>query len=82
MQAGPPQAAANFTAGAVAAVAATVLTQPTDVVRTRLQLPPPAAGAQHMGSFAIIAAILRSQGPRGLWAGTVPRVGILIIIPV
>lgn len=73
MQAGPPKPAANFAAGAVAAVAATVLTQPTDVLRTRLQLLP-AAGAQRMGSFATMAAIMRSQGVRGLWAGTVPRV--------
>ncbi|KAK9864781.1 hypothetical protein WJX84_009508 [Apatococcus fuscideae] len=72
-QAGPPSPAANFAAGAVAAVAATFLTQPTDVLRTRLQLTS-SAGPQTLGSFATIAAIFRGQGVRGLWAGTVPRV--------
>lgn len=33
-----PQAVVNFTSGTVAAVAATVLTQPADVVRTRMQV--------------------------------------------
>ncbi|GFR44914.1 hypothetical protein Agub_g5998, partial [Astrephomene gubernaculifera] len=35
---GRPQAAVNFTSGVAAAVAATLLTQPADVVRTRMQL--------------------------------------------
>ena len=79
VQAGPSKPAGNFAAGAVAAVAATVLTQPTDVLRTRLQLLP-AAGAPRVGSFATMAAIMRSQGARGLWAGTVPRVRAGIIM--
>ncbi|GLC39521.1 hypothetical protein PLESTM_000907300 [Pleodorina starrii] len=35
---GRPQVAVNFASGVVAAVAATLLTQPADVVRTRMQL--------------------------------------------
>jgi solute carrier family 25 protein 38 len=63
-------APANFAAGAAAAVAATLLTQPADVVRTRMQLGLGAAGG---GSLALLRGIFAAQGARGLLAGAAPR---------
>lgn len=72
----------NFVSGTVAAVSATVLTQPFDVARTQIQLrmAPQARGAGPANPLAQLTALgmLRhigaSQGVRGLLAGAVPRV--------
>ena len=72
--------AINFTSGAIAAVTATILTQPFDVARTQIQLrfDPAQAGrasaAARLSSLAVLRHIGRSQGARGLLAGTVPRI--------
>ncbi|KAG2497404.1 hypothetical protein HYH03_004559 [Edaphochlamys debaryana] len=75
---GRPQAAVNFASGVVAAVAATLLTQPADVVRTRMQLglgtaAGAAAGAAG-GAWGTLGLALKQQGPAALLTGAAPRV--------
>ena len=62
----------NFTAGTFAAVAATIVTQPTDVIRTHMQLGNPANA--RLGIVAIIRAIVNIGGAKALLAGAAPRV--------
>ena len=84
-----PGPAVNFFSAVVSAVAATLLTQPADVVRTRIQLGvglhqaaaavgaavPAAAGvAGAPGSMRLAWRIAASQGTRGLLAGAAPRI--------
>ena len=74
-----PTTAVNFVSGTVAAVAATLLTQPADVVRTHMQLGlSSAAKARGAGgllpSLALLRHIAATQGARGLLAGAAPRV--------
>ncbi|KAG2430125.1 hypothetical protein HXX76_010224 [Chlamydomonas incerta] len=85
-----PQALVNFTSGVVAAVASTLLTQPADVVRTRMQLglgvgaAATAAGAGTAAAAAGAAAganawgtlltAVRQQGPSALMTGAAPRI--------
>ena len=77
------QAAVNFTSGIAAAIAATLLTQPADVVRTRMQLgltptaaaaaaaaaAPGAAAAATSGAWSTFTAVLKQQGPSALLTG-------------
>ncbi len=55
-----------------AAVAATMITQPTDVVRTRMQLA--LAGTTHGNALQTLVHVFKSQGPRALLSGAAPRV--------
>ena len=55
----------TFFAGAVAGGAATFLTHPPDVLRTRVQLGRPSA------SFV---KIVTEEGVRALWVGSFPRI--------
>lgn len=55
----------NFTSGVCAATAATLLTQPTDVIRTRVQL---GMGAGSSG-LATLGHMLKSQGAGALLTG-------------
>lgn len=59
--------AINFVSGVCAATAATLLTQPTDVVRTRMQLGLP--GAAKGNALSTLGHVLRSSGPNALLAG-------------
>jgi hypothetical protein len=52
--------AVNFVSGVVAATAATLLTQPSDVVRTRMQLGLP--GAANGDALSTLGHVLRSSG--------------------
>ena len=62
-----PQAAVNFVSGVFAATAATLMTQPTDVVRTRMQL----GIAAHGNSWATFTQALKTSGPQALLIGKV-----------
>ncbi len=59
------QTLVNFTSGCVAAVAASLLTQPADVLRTRMQL----GLAAGDGSMAVLGSIVRKQGMSALLTG-------------
>lgn len=59
--------AVNFVSGVCAATAATLLTQPTDVVRTRMQLGLP--GAARGDALGTLGHVLSSSGPSALLTG-------------
>lgn len=74
---GRPQAAINFTSGVVAAVGATLLTQPTDVVRTRIQLgltTSAAAGTAKSTAWKTLTEVFSRQGANALFTGAAPRI--------
>ncbi len=62
---GRPQAAVNFVSGCVAAAAATMLTQPADVVRTQMQL----GLAGRASALGALTSILTQQGAGALMTG-------------
>lgn len=68
-----PQVLVNFGCGCVAAVGATLLTQPADVVRTHMQLGLVAGGgasaAARLGSLATLQAALNQHGLAALLIG-------------
>lgn len=59
--------AVNFVSGVCAATAATLLTQPSDVVRTRMQLGLP--GTVKGNAIGTLGHLLRSSGPNALLTG-------------
>jgi len=59
--------AVNFVSGVCAATAATLLTQPSDVVRTRMQLGLP--GTVKGNAVSTLGHLLRSSGPNALLTG-------------
>ena len=74
-QADMPTMMVNFSSSTVAAVAATLITQPADVVRTRMQLnmEQVAVTGQRASTLSMMRGILSAQGTRGLLAGAAPR---------
>ena len=68
----------NLASGTAAAVCATLVTQPADVIRTRMQLV--SAKGTHIGPLKTLQALLQTDGAQGLLVGTVPRVSILILL--
>ncbi|GMH36124.1 hypothetical protein BSKO_03992 [Bryopsis sp. KO-2023] len=66
-----PTAGVNFFCGTLAAMGATVLTHPADVVRTRTQLGLGAKG--RWASLATFKSICTTQGARGFSIGLAPR---------
>lgn len=72
-----PTMTVNFASGTVAAVAATLLTQPADVVRTRMQLglasATAAGGAGSVSTVQVLRHVASTQGVQGLLAGAAPR---------
>lgn len=64
-----PTTAVNFSSSMVAAVGATLVTQPLDVVRTRMQL----SLASPASTLAVLGSIVRTDGWRSLFVGSVPR---------
>jgi solute carrier family 25 protein 38 len=73
---GRPAVLVNFSSGVVAAVAATLLTQPFDVVRTRLQLSRETGAAGANAASEALRALrgALAQGPASLFVGAAPRV--------
>ena len=71
VQEGRPTVAVNFASGTVAAVAATLLTQPTDVIRTRMQL---GFVDRASGAAGVLRSVLARDGASALMAGVAPRV--------
>jgi solute carrier family 25 protein 38 len=81
-----PQTAVNLVSGLVGATAATLFTQPSDVVRTRVQLglgtaassTSASAGAGALGgagnAWTTLKAVVRSGGPAALLTGAGPRI--------
>lgn len=76
-----PSTAVNFVSGTIAAVAATLITQPADVVRTRVQL---GLSSQMVSRFSgttsansmitVLRSISKNEGMTGLFAGAAPRI--------
>src|SRR3712207_6130948 len=71
--------AINFVSGICAATAATLLTQPTDVVRTRMQLGIP--GTIRGNAVMTLGHVLHSNGPKALLAGDKHRSNGVFRVP-
>jgi len=70
---GGVNALATALAGGVAGATARVFVAPLDVVKIRLQVQLEGAGSgKYRGLVQAARTILREEGARGLWAGTVP----------
>ncbi|EEH54415.1 mitochondrial carrier family [Micromonas pusilla CCMP1545] len=63
----------RLAASVVAGVAASVLTQPFDVVKTRMQANLGEGGGGDGGYRRVAAAVFRERGAAGLWLGLLPR---------
>ena len=74
LQEGKTTSLVNFTSGTFAAIAATLLTQPTDMIRTQMQLGNVSNAG--LGSLATLRHIVATKGAGVLLAGAAPRVGI------
>lgn len=60
----------NMISGLGGGVAATFLTQPFDMIKTRLQLRPDL----YKNSLSALTKIIREEGIKGLFSGILPRV--------
>lgn len=71
-----PTMAVNFFSGSVAAVIATLATQPADVLRTRMQLGLPGAvgTVAAQTSMQMARQIAGAQGTKGFMVGSAPRI--------
>ncbi|BAM82520.1 probable mitochondrial iron transporter Mrs3 [Cyanidioschyzon merolae strain 10D] len=63
----------HFVSGAIAGAAAAGMTNPLDVVRTRLQTQGEAGARRYRNMWVAFRAVALEEGARGLWAGLVPR---------
>jgi solute carrier family 25 folate transporter 32 len=73
-------AAANMAAGAVAGGVVTYMTNPLDVVRTRLQTQSMKAQAyQYTSAWQTIREIVKTEGGRALFKGATPRLAEWVI---
>ena len=59
-------------AGFVAGTLSSIMLQPLDVVKTRMQMQRATSAAASTNIFTVGATIWREEGARSLWAGTVP----------
>lgn len=63
----------HFVSGAFAGAAAAGITNPLDVVRTRLQTQGEPGARRYRNMWTAFRAVALEEGARGLWAGLVPR---------
>jgi len=71
-----PTMVVNATAAGLAGGLATVLTHPSDVIKTRMQMP----GRTYPGVFAAVIAIYKKEGVHGFFKGIVPRTTRRILV--
>ena len=64
----------HFVSGGVAGAAAATITNPLDVVRTRLQTQGEPGARKYRGMWAAFRSVAMEEGARGLFAGVRPRV--------
>jgi solute carrier family 25 aspartate/glutamate transporter 12/13 len=62
-----------FTAGLIAGVPAAALVTPADVIKTRLQVVARSGQTTYTGVFDAFRKIMREEGPRAFWKGTVGK---------
>lgn len=67
----------TFGIGAAASVCMIYVTQPLDTIKTRMQSIE--ARSQYNNSFACGGRIIREEGIRALWKGSVPRLARLVV---
>ena len=65
--------AVNFANGAIAGLITTLATQPFDVIKTRSQ------SAKRTTTVEAFQSVMRGEGIRGFWRGTVMRLGRTIL---
>ena len=65
----PPPAMYNFPCGVVSGVMASVITQPFDVIKTRMQVKP----KTYPTLSATLLVTIKDMGLKGLFTGFVPR---------
>ncbi|XP_048190834.1 mitochondrial glycine transporter [Perognathus longimembris pacificus] len=64
-----------FLCGSVSGTCSAMLLQPLDLLKTRLQTPPPGApGRSRLGMLAVCANVVRAESLRGLWRGLSPSI--------
>ena len=59
----------NLPCGIIAGVMSTLITQPADVIKTRMQIQP----QEYPTIFTTIGSVVRDRGLKGLFIGTLPR---------
>ncbi len=64
----------DLVAGVVAGVAGSIVSQPPDVVKTRLQVLPGGGGFASLGIFKAMFMVIRDGGMRDLWRGLPARI--------
>ncbi|KAH9366764.1 hypothetical protein HPB48_012451 [Haemaphysalis longicornis] len=64
----------SFLAGSLSGTCSTLLFQPLDLLKTRLQQPPAAGETLRAGMFKHIAHVIKNEKVFGLWKGTVPSI--------
>lgn len=64
----------SFLAGSLSGTCSTLLFQPLDLLKTRLQQPPAAGETSRAGMFKHIAHVIKNEKVFGLWKGTVPSI--------
>ncbi|XP_069510472.1 mitochondrial glycine transporter [Ambystoma mexicanum] len=61
-----------FVCGSLSGTCSTLLFQPLDLVKTRLQTLQPAVNGSRLGMVALFLKVVRTESPRGLWKGAAP----------
>nr|XP_031542662.1 mitochondrial glycine transporter isoform X2 [Vicugna pacos] len=64
-----------FLCGSISGTCSTLLFQPLDLLKTRLQtLQPAAHGSRRVGMLAVLLNVVRTESLLGLWKGMVPSI--------